>query len=98
MRSNGSRSGKAQRIVDTDLERKCCNGTDTGHGHQTPADLIVLNHLQKNPMQLGVTIENRAAHIQHRLDYRRKDDIRAFDQLAHARFILTAADGSDQQP
>jgi hypothetical protein len=42
MRTNGSRPGKAQRIVDPDLERKCCNGTDTGHGHLTPADLIVL--------------------------------------------------------
>jgi hypothetical protein len=48
-------------------------------------------------MRLGVTIEDRPAHIQQRLDHCRKDNIRAFDQLAHARFILAAADGSDQQ-
>jgi hypothetical protein len=43
----------------------------------------VLNHLQKHPMQFGVTIEDRPAHVQHRLDHRRKDNIRAFDQPAH---------------
>jgi hypothetical protein len=48
-------------------------------------------------MQLGATIEDRPAYIQHRLDNRRKDDIRTFDPLAHARFILAAADASDQQ-
>src|SRR5712664_2628274 len=66
MRTNGSRPGKAQRIV-PDLERKCCNRTDTGNGHQSTANLIVLNHLQRHQVQFGVAIEDRPAHVQHRL-------------------------------
>ena len=53
MRANGSRSGKAQRVINPDLERKRCNRSDTGNGHQAAADGIVLNHLQKHPMQFG---------------------------------------------
>ena len=83
MRADGSRSGKAQRVINPDLERKRCNRSDTGYGHQAAADRIVLNHLQKHPMQFGVSVEDRPAHGKHRLDHCRKDDIRALDQLAH---------------
>jgi hypothetical protein len=53
----------------------------------------VLNRL----MQFGVAIEDCPADIQHGSDHGRKDNIRAFDQFTLARFILAAADGSDQQ-
>ena len=94
MRTNGSRPGKAKGVIDPDLERQRCDRTDTGNGHQSPADRIVLNHLQKHPMELAITIEDRLAHVQHRLDHRQKDNIRAFDQLAE----LVPRNGPDRRP
>jgi hypothetical protein len=93
MRANGSRSGKTQRVINSDLGRKRCNRPDTGYGHQAAAGGIVLNHLQRYPMQFGVSsrIARRTSSI---VSIIVENDIRALDQLAHARVILAAA-GSD---
>ncbi|MEH2545188.1 hypothetical protein V1283_001833 [Bradyrhizobium sp. AZCC 2262] len=64
MRSDRSRSRKASGIIYPHFERKCYNGTDARHRHQTTADRVMLNHLKKHAMQSFVAVEDRPPHVQ----------------------------------
>jgi hypothetical protein len=84
MRAYRSRSGKAVRILDTDLERQARNGTDAWNRHQAPAHRIRLDHLQQHTMHPIVALKDGAAHIQHGLNGHCEGWIAALDQLTHA--------------
>ncbi len=85
-------------IIDAELERQGRNGTDAWNRHQAPADSIMLDYLQQHAMQPIVTFKDPAPHVQHSLNGCYEDRIAALDQLAHAGFVGTARDGSNQQP
>ena len=57
----------------------------------------MLDDLQKNSVQLVVTVINGLAYLQHRLDHRGEHVVRVLDQLADARVEASAADRANQQ-
>jgi hypothetical protein len=68
------------RVINANLEWQGRNRTDAWNRHQTPADSIMLNHLQQHTMQAIIPLKNGAAHIQHRFDGHYEDRIAALDR------------------
>ena len=97
MRANCSRSRKAERVINTNLERKGRNGADAGNGHQPTTNRIMLDDLQEHLVQSFVALEDRPPYVQHGLDHHKKYRIAVLDQLADPCFVVPAADGANQQ-
>lgn len=94
--ADGLRAAELARIVDRSLERQSADRPDARYPYEAPADVVLARDSDDDLVQPKILLPQRRARPRHAIDDAGDQRILR-DELAHARFELSSADGAELQ-